>query len=195
MANYTTVDAVKLRLDRTDDRADATLSAIISTASRAIEMMTNRRFDRVVETRYFGPSGSWYAEVDDFVSVTSIATDIDGDRTYTEVWSATDYEIEPVNAPSTGFPYTQIVIRPKGTKSFPVLRRSIRIAADWGWPSVPPAIEEATILQTLRLFKRIDAPYGIVGSTDLGNLATIPRVDPDISMLIAPYRRMVVGVI
>lgn len=190
MADYTTLAQVKARLSRTDDRDDATITALITAASRAVEEMTNRRFDQTTETRYFTPTGSWYTEVDDIVSVTSIATDIDGNRTYTETWSATDYELENANASGRSWPYTEIVIAPNGTKSFPVLRRGLRVAGVWGWPAVPQPVTEATILMTIRLFKRIDAPYGIVGSNDLGNIATIPRVDPDIAALLAPYRRM-----
>jgi hypothetical protein len=52
-------------------------------------------------------------------------------------------------------------------------------------------VTEATILMVIRLFKRTDAPFGIVGSTDLGNVATLPRVDPDIAAMLAPYRRMI----
>lgn len=190
MSDYATLAQVKARLSRTDDRDDTTLAAIITAASRAVEEMTNRRFDQTTETRYFTPTGIWYTEVDDLVSVTSVATDIDGNRTYTETWTATDYELENANAAGRSWPYTELVIAPNGTKSFSVLRRGLRIAGVWGWPAVPQPVTEATILQTIRLFKRIDAPYGIVGSTDLGNIATIPRVDPDIAALLAPYRRM-----
>ncbi len=195
MADYATLAQVKARLSRTDDRDDATITSLITASSRTVEEMTNRRFDQVTETRYFTPTGTWWSEIDDLVSVTSVATDIDGNRTYTEVWTVADYELEPVNAAGRSWPYTSLNITPQGTRSFPVLRRGVRIAGVWGWPAVPQPVVEATILMTIRLLKRIDSPYGIVGSADLGNLATIPRVDPDISALLSPYRRMVVGVI
>lgn len=195
MSDYATLAQVKARLSRNDDRDDTTLAALITSASRSVEQLTNRRFDQTTETRYFTPTGSWYTEIDDLVSVTSIATDVQGDRTYSETWAATDYELEPANAASASFPYTTLQIAPKGTKSFPVLRRGLRIAGVWGWPAVPQPVAEATILMTIRLFKRTDAPFGIVGSTDLGNLQTLPSRDPDITAMLAPYRRMTVGVI
>lgn len=196
MADYATLAQVKARLSRNDDRDDATITALITSSSRSVEHLTNRRFDQTTETRYFTPTGSWYTEIDDLVSVTSIATDIDGDRTYSETWSATDYELEPSNAAGVAaMPYTTLQIAPKGTRSFPVLRRGLRIVGVWGWPAVPQPVTEATILMTIRLFKRTDAPFGIVGSTDLGNLQTLPSRDPDITAMLAPYRRMTVGVI
>lgn len=196
MADYATLAQVKARLSRNDDRDDATITALITASSRMVEQLTNRRFDQTTETRYFTPTGSWYTDIDDLVSVTSVATDIQGDRTYSETWSATDYELEPSNAAGVvAMPYTTLNIAPKGTRSFPILRRGLRIVGVWGWPAVPQPVTEATILMTIRLFKRADAPFGIVGSTDLGNLQTLPARDPDITAMLAPYRRMNVGVI
>lgn len=195
MADYATVADVKARLSRTDPRDDATIAALITASSRTVEDLTNRRFDRTTEVRYFTPTGTWWSEIDDLVSATQVATDIDGNRTYTEVWAAADYEFEPVNAASRAYPFTQIAIAPQGTRSFPVLRRGLKITGTWGWPSVPQAVTEATILMTIRLFKRTDAPFGIVGSTELGGSVTIPARDPDIQALLMPYRRMTVGVI
>jgi hypothetical protein len=195
VADYATTAQVKARLSRTDDRDDTTIAALITASSRLVEEMTNRRFDQTVETRYFTPTGTWYADIDDLVSLTQVATDIDGNRTYTEVWTANDYELEPVNSASRSFPFTQLAITPQGTRSFPVLRRGVRIAGTWGWPAVPQPVTEATILMTIRLFKRTDAPFGVVGSTDLGNLQTLPARDPDIAAMLAPYRRFAVGVI
>lgn len=195
MADYATLSQVKARLSRTDDRDDATITALITAASRMVEELTNRRFDQTTETRYFTPTGTWWTEIDDLVSATQVATDIDGNRTYTEVWVAADYEFEPVNAPGRSFPYTQIAIAPQGTRSFPVLRRGVRIAGTWGWPAVPQPVTEATILIAIRLFKRTDAPFGVVGSNELGGSVTIPSRDPDVQAMLMPYRRMTVGVI
>lgn len=195
MADYTSTAQVRARLSRTDNRDDATIQTLVTIASKSVEYLTNRRFDQVTGTRYFTPTESWYTDIDDLVSVTTITTDIQGDRTYSETWSATDYELEPANAPSASFPYTQIAIAPKGTKAFPVLRRGLRIVGVWGWPAVPQPVNEATILMTIRLLKRIDAPFGIVGSTELGNMQMLPARDPDIAAMLAPYRRFTVGVI
>lgn len=195
MADYTTLATVKARLGRTDDRDDVTIAAIVTAASRHVEQLTNRRFDQATATRYFTPTGSWFTEVDDLVSITTLRTDLQGDRTYSETWLTTDYELEPFNAAQLGLPYTRIEIAPKGTKSFPVLRRGIEIAGVWGFPAVPAAVSEATTLLAIRLLKRVDAPYGVVGSADLGEIATLPRIDPDVQALLAPFRRMTLGVI
>ncbi len=56
----------------------------------------------------------------------------------------------------------------------------------------PADIVEATVLAVARLFRRKDAPLGIVGSADFG-VTNVVRSDPDVQRLIAPYRRVVVG--
>ena len=59
----------------------------------------------------------------------------------------------------------------------------------FGWSAVPDAVHEATLLVAARLFKRKDAPLGIqVGKPEFGNLS-IPANDPDVTRLLAPYRR------
>jgi hypothetical protein len=194
VADYTTLEVVKARLGRTDARDDTTIAAIVTAASRHVDQLCNRRFDQTTATRYFTPTGSWFTEIDDLVSVTTLKTDLQGDRTYGETWQTTDYELEPINAAGLGRPYTRIEIAPKGTKSFPVLRRGVEIAGVWGFPAVPAAVTEATTLLAIRLLKRIDAPFGIVGSTDLGGFIQLGK-DPDIGALLSPYRRMTLGVI
>ena len=90
----------------------------------------------MTETRYYSPeqrrigehgwasyslgsyvqSQSWgtgYASsrivIDDAVSVTSVATDLDGDGVYETTWTVgTDYWVGPRNAPARGQPYRTI---------------------------------------------------------------------------------------
>lgn len=195
MADYCTLADIKARLERTDDRDDARISAIISVASKHVEQLTNREFSTTTEARYFTADSGACCEVDDLVSVSAIATDENGDRVYERSWAATDYDLEPANASSHSLPYTRIEIPPQGRVAFPTYRRAVKVTGVWGFPSVPPAVSEAAILITIRLLKRVDAPYGVAGSPDLGEMTALPRQDPDVMALLAPYRRFGLGAV
>jgi hypothetical protein len=195
VSNYATLADIKARLDRTDDRDDARITAIISVASRHAEQLTNRIFYTTTEARYFTADSGACCEVDDLVSLTSIETDENGDRVYERSWQATDYDLEPANSVSKGLPYTRLEIPPQGHLAFPTFRRAVKVTGVWGFPSIPAAVNEATILLAIRLLKRVDAPYGIAGSPDLGEMATLPRTDPDVMALLMPYRRFGLGAV
>ncbi len=57
-----------------------------------------------------------------------------------------------------------------------------------------PLVGEACFLQALRLFKRKDAPFGIMGSEALGQLRAITKLDPDVESLLWPVNRSVAQV-
>jgi len=194
---YATLAQVKLRLDRTDESDDTALEAVIETASRQIDMLCDRRFWTATETRYYTPEFSDMLEVDDMVSVTSIGTDSDGDRTYENTWASTDYDLEPYNNAITGFaaPYTSIRTSPAGRYGFPTGRKGVKVIGVFGWSAVPLGITAATIIQATRLYHRKDTPYGVAGVGDFGRISLLPRVDPDVNALCLLYMRMSVGAI
>lgn len=211
---YADLADVKARLNipDTDTAEDATLDALTVAASRAIDDLTRRQFFTVSETRYFsapavhpihpfsqrlGGGGAARVEVDDLLSVTTLATDLDGDGIYESVWAAgTDYYLWPANAPSWQQPYTHIERNPvQGRYPFPALPRGVQVTAVWGYAaSVPAPVQEACLLWVGRLYKRRDAPLGIVESltaTAGGVGGSIMRVtaDADIRALLERYRR------
>lgn len=195
---YATLAQFKARMNRTDDRDDTTMTAILAAASRHVDGLTNRVFTQAAGTRTFAAELTTMCEIDDAVTITAIATDLDGNGTYETAWVATDYSLVPNNASALGVPYTRVNVRPMGRWLFPVFRASntvppnqhgVQITATWGWPSVPEEITEATLLLAIRLFKRIDAPFGIAGNADLGQMTMIPRTDPDVTALVGPFVR------
>ncbi len=190
---YTTLATFKARLDHLGSHDDAMLEQLIEAASRQIDGLCGRSFyQQTAQTRTFTPEMGDLVWVDDLVSVTSLATDEDGSRTYATTWASTDYDLGPENAVAHGTPYTVIETTLNGRYRFPFGRRTVQITGTWGWPAVPDAIEEATLLQAGRLFKRKDAPFGIAGSADAGQLQTLPGMDPDVKKLVEPYRRLAV---
>ena len=66
----------------------------------------------------------------------------------------------------------------------------VKVTTVFGWPAVPKAIEQATILQAARHFKRYDSPLGVAGFGDFGVVRVSRFLDADVQMLVEPYQRM-----
>lgn len=194
--DYTTVADVKARLGtETVVKSDDVLGSVISAASRLVEHLCgDRRFYQEEHVAKVLTADGGILDVPDLVSVDEIAVDISGVRVYDTIWGTDDFDLNPADAAEYGFPYTSIQARPFTSRWFPTVRRGVRVTGTWGWPTVPDDIVEATILQAIRLFKRRDAPYGVAGMADFGPIA-MPRIDPDVRMLCAPYVRHAVGAV
>jgi hypothetical protein len=145
-------------------------------------------------TKYYTAEEGTLLRVDDLVSVTTLQTDEDGDRTYEISWTATDYDLEPFNAALEGKPYTAIWTTPKGIYAFPTVRKGVKIVGTWGWPAVPKKVKEATLLLAFRLFKAKDAPFGVVGSPEMGELRRMVSVfGSDVGVMLEQYQRLWIG--
>lgn len=194
MANYATLAQVKSSLRITDQMDDTLLNAAISAASRWVDGWCGRDFTVAsgTSTKDYVPSGRMEPLiVDDLTSVVSVKIDEDLDRTFVTTLNTIDYQLEPVNGIAFGnaYPYTRI--RPQEDGYWPTAygRATVRVEATYGWPAVPDAVVEATILQASRLFTRLDSPLGIAGFGDMGAMRVSFKGDPDVAMLLSPYRR------
>lgn len=126
--------------------------------------------------------------VEPFVELTSLKTDEDGDGVYEVTWDTSDYRLGPANAVALGDPYRVIEVnRDTGRYVFPVGRRRVEATCRWGWPSVPPSIEEATSLLANRLRNRGKTPEGVMGSEERGFIS-LKEMDPDIKSILAAGR-------
>lgn len=192
---YVTLSELKSRLDITSTSYDSLLDQAIEAASRQIDAYTGRRFYRTAsdETRYYTATDPDLLLLpDDLGSLTSLATDDDGDRVYETSWASTDYDLEPANAALDGQPYTAIRVTPLGRYTFPSTQRGVKLVGTFGYSalaSVPDAVAEACAIQAARLFKRRDSPFGMAGSPEFGVLRTVPAIDPDVRALLAPFVR------
>lgn len=187
---YATLDELKGRLDILDSDTDAVLSQVIEAASRAIDGWCGRHFyaETATKTVTAEYAGAVFLP-DDLISLTTLVTDDSADRTYGTTWTTDDYDLEPDSGP----PYTSILVSPVGSYAFPTGRRGVRITGSWGYAATAPhAIREACLLVASRYYLRKDAPFGVTGSPDVGQLQTISRIDPDVKELVMPYRRFAV---
>lgn len=182
--NYATVADLKARLDITSTDQDTVLEQVIEAASRQVDGWCGRPFAADPSIRVL-TADAWDLLIlpDELHAVTSIAFDRDGDGVYETPWPVTDIDMQP-------YPGPYQVVRPRNGKAFPTHRYAVQITGVWGFGGdVPAPIREATLLQAARLFKRKDAPFGVAGSAEHGQLMTITSIDPDVKQLIAPFIR------
>jgi hypothetical protein len=66
---------------------------------------------------------------------------------------------------------------------------SVQVTGVFGFASIPSAIKQATILSSLRAYKRYESPTGVLGFSDMG-VVRVGRLDPDVERLIQPYRKI-----
>ena len=189
---YTTLDEVKAILRITDNVDDALLETCVEAASRQIDTHCERVFTPTTATRLFTPSDSYLVSIDDLSTLTSLKTSSAADGTFDITWTATDYQLEPLNGLTGSIysPYTRI--RAIGDYLFPVVNdeATVQIEGVFGYgTSVPVDVKQACNLLAVRQFKRYDSPLGVAGFGDIG-MVRVSRVDPDIEALLGPYRKM-----
>jgi hypothetical protein len=189
---YATLSDVKAALRITDNIDDSMLETAIESASRMIDGYTARTFyNGGTATRNYAATDAINLIIDDAISVSVVSSTDEVGDTYV-VWDADDFQLEPLNSRSDGLymPYTGI--RAVGDYTWPVVDQQAlcRITAVWGWASVPVAIKQATIIQSSRLYKRLDSPLGVAGFGDLGAIRVGRYLDPDVEQLAMPFRIM-----
>jgi hypothetical protein len=190
---YTTLNEVKDSLNLDDSIENGAIELAIATASRMIDDYCGRFFykDGTVEVpaiRYYTPNDFYTVVVDDFVSLSEIATDDNFDQLYQTIWTASDSMFEPVNNPSRGWPRNRILA--VGAYVFPAnLPQSVRLKGIFGWSSVPYEVRTAAKIQASRLFLRNQSPFGIAGNTDMGTVRLSAKLDADVEALLRPMRK------
>jgi hypothetical protein len=189
---YATLTEVKNSLRITDAMDDTMLELAIESASRMIDGYTARTFyNGGTAVRHYAATDALNLIIDDAISVSEVASTDEVGDSYT-VWTSDDFQLEPLNSRSDGLymPYTGI--RAVNTYTWPVVDQQAlcRITGVWGWATVPVAIRQATIIQSSRLFKRLDSPLGVAGFGDMGAIRVGRYLDPDVEQLAMPYRIM-----
>lgn len=188
---YSTLAQLKASLRITDAVDDALLELAIEAASREIDSATERQFFPTNATRIYTPRDSYVVEIDDLTTLTTLKTSSAADGTFDITWTASDYQLEPLNGLTGGItvPYTQI--RAVGDYTFPLEggEATVQVVGSFGFATAPTAIKQATVLLASRIFKRNDSPLGVAGFGDLG-VVRVSRLDPDVDAMIAPYKKV-----
>jgi hypothetical protein len=191
---YISVEELKKELNLTGTTyTDQSIRRAIAAASESINNLCRRKFTlgSPGESRTYGPSPSAdWIQIDDVVSVSSVVM---GTTTLT---LSTDYYLDPVRIARPGPPYD--VLRSPNTITnfgFGTFGQAhswgrVTVTGQYGWPSVPPSITEATVILSSRYLQRSrSAPFAILTFGDGGEAARLTRSDPDFFTLIGPYMR------
>lgn len=197
---YCTEAELREQLGDTGSTLSATqIHRAINATSRGIDLWCGRWFwqDSTPVARLYLPDDPYTAWVDDISTTTGLVVETDevGDGTYSTTWAASDYQLEPLVRPTSDWPWWRIVA--VGTRTFPTRRRraSLRITSRGGWATRPDDVTEACLIRASALYKRKEAPFGVLGSSELGVVRISRRRDPDVVELLDPYVRLdVVGV-
>ena len=192
--SYVSLAELKAALRITDSVDDALLNSSIAAATGYVNNYCERTFTAAVSgQRFYIPRGRFDTlQIDDATAITEVAIDDDLDLTYSEVLNAIDFQPEPLNATTGGIAYPFTSIRPVEDGYWPMYqnRATVRVSGTFGWPSVPDAVKQATLLQASRLFTRLESPLGVAGFGDMGAMRVSFKGDPDVLMLLAPFQKL-----
>lgn len=189
---YATLAEVKASLRVIDSLDDALLETAIESASRLIDSHCARSFYNAgTAVREYQAQDAYTVNIDDLQTLTKLETTDMRGGVYTE-WDSNDYQLNPVNSIADGIYSPRTSITATDDKLFWTFEGEalVKVTGTWGWPSVPAAIKQATIIQSMRLYKRLDSPLGVAGFGDLGAIRIGRALDPDVEQLVSPYRIM-----
>ena len=187
-----------------DNTDNDLLEDLVESASRSIDRIANRRFylDAAASARLYRAYSDIFVYVDDIGTTSSLVvkTDSNGNGTYAKTLTLNqDYILDPLTASSLNRPFTQLTMV-SNTETWPIfpgltqngLRPGVQVTARWGWPSVPDDINMACLILTADLYKRKDAPGGILGLGDLGVVRMSP-IGRDVTAMVRAYKKEVVA--
>lgn len=194
-SEYVTIVEAKswLGLKVADVDDDAKIGVATAAASRAIDEFCRRTFGPDTGNRLFdvSPCDPTHVGIDDAAAVATVATDDNGDGVYETTWSASDYQLLPLNpVGDEPRPYTQI--RAVGDRQFPTPTSRgrvglVQVTATWGWDTVPDPVKQACLILMARIFKRKESPQGVAGFDQFGTIRISQAADPDAARLLEPY--------
>lgn len=197
---YASLSQIKsaLRIPAGDATDDALLEMAVESASRLIDAYCGRNFINAgTVTRYYNTENPYVVQIDDARSIAQVETSTGLDGVYDTTWTIGtaggqgDAQPEPINDYLGGvvWPFTRI--RAIGDYTFPTgPENSIKVRAVFGWPNIPVTVTQATILQSSRIFSRLQSPLGVAGFGDMGIMRVSRGLDPDVVQLVEGYRRV-----
>lgn len=192
--SYATLAELKASLGITDTTDDAPLQSCLDAAVQLINNYVDTKVGFGVtasQTRYYTAERYDFVLTDPIVTVTALATDIDGTGNYTQTWSANDYVLAPRNAALNSRPYTEIDTSPfsNAVLNFPTGYLEVKVTGTFGWPSVPAAVKQAALIQAGAIFASRTAPFGAIGGEQLGGVIRMSAaLHPEARVLLEPYR-------
>ena len=203
MANLCDSDDVKeaLGIPIPDTVDDTRIDLACLASTQMIQRYCQRQFtaDDTASARVFVPEHAKLSFTEDFYTTSGliIQTDPGLDSTWSQTWTASDYQLEPLNQEEYGEPWPYHTIRAIEGLYFPRYygRVTVKVTAKWGWSAVPSSVKQAAILQAITIFKSSDAPFGATPFAETGILRLRSALHPTAAALVQNYRKDPVGVL
>lgn len=196
MSLYATTAQIKAALRITDSVDDSLINTAGSAASELIDSYCGRTFGQAggTVTRYYSAHKSNHVEIDDLAAApVFVKYSSNRDGNYDQTVSASDYTMLPSNGIMDGLAWPYTAIQTLNTKTWTIAAAdepTVAVSGVWGFPTVPASVTQAAIIQSTRIFKRLDSPLGVAGFGDVGVMRVQSKVDPDVEVLLQPYRRI-----
>lgn len=161
---YATVAQYKARATKSSSSDDTEIDQVLTAVTRLIERQCGRFFnqDASAVTRLYDGNGRARLYVDDIATLTGLVVkvDLNGDYDFAdadeELTKDTHYWVGPANADKAPEPapwrFLEVVPDNSRLGIWPDQRRAVQVTAKFGWPAVPAAIREATVLMTREIF-------------------------------------------
>ena len=184
-----------LRISAGDATDDALLEMAVESASRLIDAYCGRNFIYGgTATRYYNTEDPYVVQIDDARSISAVSTSSSENGVFDISFNMTartgDIQAEPINDYVGGLVWPFTRLRAIGDYVFPVDKENtVEVTAAFGFPNIPVTVTQATILQSSRIFARLQSPLGVAGFGDMGIMRVGRSLDPDVSQLIEGYRR------
>lgn len=188
---YVTPEILKSRKGIQDNFDDAEMWTACRAVSRWIDEYCDRTFARRAVTVKLETCGPYSLATPDLISVTALKTDHDGDGVFEVTWSASDYELQPVNAALEVQPRPYTSLAAVGNLLFPTghsrRRHRAELAAVLGWHPYPAPVTEAAAILGGDYLKLGGMSFGVAGYGDYG--AVRARLSTPALSMLDPYRR------
>jgi hypothetical protein len=189
-----TLAEFKASLGITDSTDDTPLQSCLDAAEQLINNYVDTKVGFGVtssQTRYYTAQRWDFVLTDPIVTVTALATDINGTGTYSQAWTSNDYVLAPRNASLDSRPFTEIDVSPfsSAALNFPTGYLEVKVTGTFGWPSVPAAVKQASLIQGGAIWASRTAPFGAVGGESLGGVLRMSAaLHPEARALLEAYR-------
>lgn len=185
---------VKTALGISDAVDDLRIDVALAAATEQVQEHCNRTFvqEATASARVYVADSPLLVQTDDISTTTGliVATDPGGTGLFDQTWTTSDYQLEPLNGLVNGAyrPYT--TIRAIRSLYFPreYGQAMVQITARWGWATIPDAVKQAAIIQTIHVFKSVDAPFGATPFAETGILRLRQSLHPTAVALLEDYR-------
>lgn len=194
--SYVSVDEFKDQVfsDYASTASDAALARALAAVSASIDRECGRTFTKtelqplVVDTRthsYVRSNGCAVLTLPDFAETSNVSVSVGTYGSWTPI-QGVDFGFETWSgSPGTLSPWVNIIRFGVPWDTYIPL---VQVTAQWGWPSVPPQVVQAVMLQANRIFSRKGSPEGAAGPAEWG-LTVVPRIDPDVRALLVGLKR------